>query len=68
METPKDWKEDLKPGNKVLATIRHAYDGTKNKINVEVEIVHNCGDEGFKSVVAKTKDGETYRISYMEIK
>lgn len=66
MELPKDWKIDLKPGNKVLATIRHAYDGTKNKVNVEVEVVHNNKSSNW--IIAKKNDGEIYRIEYNDIK
>lgn len=37
----KDWREDLQPGDRCLATIRHETDGTKNIHNAEVIVAEN---------------------------
>jgi len=35
------WAEELEPGDKCLATIRHKTDGSKNLHNIEIIVIEN---------------------------
>lgn len=54
------------PGDRVLATIRHKTDGTKNRHNVPVIVTGN--DTEKRKILGATETGYVYVIPYNELK
>lgn len=66
MKDNNHWAETLETGDRVLATIRHKTDGSKNLIDQSAIVVNNNKDDS-NILVAINKD-DLHIVPYSEIK
>lgn len=62
---PKHWAERLQVADRVLATLRHKTDGSRNVHNADVIVVENKPGE---SKIIGWWDDRNYEIPYNELK
>lgn len=61
-----NWGENLEPGDKCLATIRHKTDGSKNRHNVEIIVIDNFQSLSYITAWDRKKKRK-FKIPYNEL-